>query len=100
MNCLCLVRPRYLALPAVALLLIDADKPARCEVEGAVELYALASRYPYVSNSRWFEDVAGRHIAAAAAQLPPDVVVASQERGRARDLGATVEELLVELEKS
>jgi hypothetical protein len=52
-----------------------------------------------VANSRWFEDVAGRHIAAAAAaQLPPDAVAAAQERGRVRDLWATVEQLLAELE--
>jgi tetratricopeptide (TPR) repeat protein len=67
------------------------------EVERAVELYALASRYPRVANSRWFEDVAGRHIATVAATLPPDVVAAARERGRARDLEATVEELLAEL---
>jgi hypothetical protein len=29
--------------------------------------------------------------------LPPDVVAAAQERGRARDLWATAEELLQEL---
>ena len=63
-----------------------------------MELYALASRYPFVANSRWFEDVAGKHIAAVAATLPPEVVAAAQECGRARDLGATVAELLAELE--
>jgi hypothetical protein len=77
----------------MALLLAD-----RGETERAVELYALASRYPFVANSAWFEDVAGRHIAAVAARLPPDAVVAAQERGRARDLDATVAELLTELE--
>ena len=84
--------PRITALPATALLLADRGEPER-----AVELYALASRYPYVAHSRWFEDAAGKHIAALAAGLPPDVVSAAQERGRARDLDATVEELLVEL---
>ena len=79
------------ALPAVALLLADCG-----QVERAVELYALASRYPFVAHSRWFEDVAGRHIAAAAATLPPNVVTAAQERGRARDLDATIRELLAE----
>jgi hypothetical protein len=59
--------------------------------------YALASRYPRVANSRWFEDIAGRHLAAVAATLLPDVVSAAQERGRARDLEATVAELLIEL---
>jgi predicted ATPase/DNA-binding SARP family transcriptional activator len=81
------------ALPAVALLLAD-----RGEVERAVEVYALASRYPFVANSRWFEDVAGKHIAAVAATLPPEAVAAAQERGRVRDLDATVAELLAELE--
>jgi hypothetical protein len=81
-----------LSLPAMALLFLDEGAPER-----AVELYALASRYPYVANSRWFEDVAGKEIAAAAESLPPDVVARAQERGRARDLWATMEELLEEL---
>ena len=68
------------------------------EHERAAELYALASRYPYVANSRWFEDVFGRHIEAVAAALPPEVAEAARERGRARDLDATVNGLLVELE--
>jgi tetratricopeptide (TPR) repeat protein len=82
------------ALPAAALLLAD-----RGAGERAVELYALASRYPFVSESRWFADVAGRHIDAVAASLPPDIVAAAKERGRARDPEATAEELLVELEE-
>jgi hypothetical protein len=83
------------ALPAIALLLAD-----RGQAERAVELYALASRYPQVSNAQWFEDVAGKEIAAVAATLKPDVVAAAQERGRARDLEATAGELLAELEDS
>jgi tetratricopeptide (TPR) repeat protein len=81
------------AFPPAALLLSD-----KGEAERAVELYVLASHYPYVANSRWFEDVAGNHIAAAAATLPPEVVSAAQQRGRARDLWETAEELLEELE--
>jgi tetratricopeptide (TPR) repeat protein len=81
-----------MALPTVALLLAEQN-----ELERAVELYALASRLPAVAG-RWFDDVFGRHIAAAAATLPPDVVAAAQERGRQRELWATVEELLTELE--
>jgi tetratricopeptide (TPR) repeat protein len=86
--------PPIIALPAVALLLVDQN-----QVERAVELYALAIRYPYVSHSRWFEDVAGKHVVAVAAALPAEVVAAAQERGRQRDLWATVEELLAELEE-
>jgi ATP/maltotriose-dependent transcriptional regulator MalT len=84
--------PLLFALPAVALLRVR-----RGQSERAIELYALASRYPVVANSRWFEDVAGRHITAAAAALPPDVVAAARERGRARDLWATAKDLLDEL---
>jgi hypothetical protein len=50
---------------------------------GNRRLFAL--RHPYVANSRWFEDVAGREIAAAGS-LTPDVVTHTHERGRARDL--------------
>ncbi|MBU1877557.1 MAG: tetratricopeptide repeat protein [Chloroflexi bacterium] len=87
------VMPLIWALPAVALLLADQG-----EKERAVEVYALASRYPLVARSRWFEDVAGRHIAAVAGTLPPGVVMAARERGRDRDLEAVVAELLAELE--
>ena len=48
---------------------------------------------------QWFGGVAGKHIAAAAATLPPEVVAVAQERGRARDLDATVAELLAQLEE-
>ena len=81
-----------LTLSGVSLLLVDQGKAER-----AVELYALASHYPMVSNSRWFEDIAGRHIATAAALLLPEIVEAARERGFARDLQATVAELLDEL---
>ena len=82
-----------LAQTAVAMLLATEGRTER-----AVELYALASRYPHVANSQWYEDVVGKHIAAVAATLPPDVVSAAQQRGRARDLWETAEELLEELE--
>jgi tetratricopeptide (TPR) repeat protein len=81
-------------LPTAALLLADQGENAQ-----AVELYALALRYAIISNSRWFEDVAGREIAALAASLPLEVAAAAQERGRRRDLQETALELLVEIER-
>ena len=83
----------FTTLPAVALFLAD-----RGEVERAVEVYAAASAHPYVSGSRWFEDVAGRRIATLAEGLPPGVAEAARERGAARDIWAVAEELLAELE--
>ena len=64
--------------------------------ERAVELYALASRYPLVARSRWFADVAGNTVAEVAATLPAERVVILEKRGRARNLEATVEEFLAE----
>lgn len=62
-----------------------------------MELYALASRYPYFGNSCFREDVIGKHIAAATATLPPEVIEAAQARGRSRDLSETAAGLLDEL---
>ena len=81
-------------LPAIALFLAHLG-----DAERAVELYALASSYPYVANSHWYEDLAGQRIAAVAVTLPPAVVQAAQKRGRARDLWATAQELLEDLRK-
>jgi hypothetical protein len=83
--------PLMHGLPGIALLLANEGQHER-----AVEVYALASRYPGVANSQRYKGVVGRHIAAAKS-LPQGVVAAAQERGRARDLHATVAELLAEL---
>ena len=72
--------------------------PHAAEEGGGVALYALASRHPEVANSRWFEDVFGRHIDAVAASLPPEVVAEARERGRSKSLDATAKELLIEFE--
>jgi DNA-binding SARP family transcriptional activator/predicted ATPase len=86
------VLPLLWALPAMALVLAGEG-----ENERAVELYALASRYPLVAQSRWFEDVAGNALAEVAATLPAERVAILQERGRTRNLEATAAELLAEL---
>jgi DNA-binding SARP family transcriptional activator/predicted ATPase len=86
------VPPLLWAFPAAALLLASEG-----ESERTVELYALASRYPFVANSRWFEDVAGKALSEVAASLPAERVAVLQERGRTRDLEAAVAELLAEL---
>lgn len=87
--------PILYALVAEALLLVD-----RGEVERGIEIYALAERYPFVEKSRWFEDIAGRELSAAAESLPPTVVAAARERGRGRDVWESAAELLGELERS
>ena len=86
--------PLLQALPAVALLMASHGKRER-----SLELFALAWQQPRASNSRWFQDVYCKPMAAIAAGLPPEIIAAAQERGRARDLQATVQELLAELER-
>ncbi len=88
------VLPLLWALPATALLLAGEG-----ENEQAIELYALASRYPFVAKSRWFADVVGSQVTAAAAALPAERVATLEERGRTRNLEATAAELLTELRR-
>ena len=79
-------------LPGIALLFVDEG-----EVERAVELYSLASTQGIVANSKWFADIAGEEIAAAAAQLPAEVVEAARARGQSLDMVETGKKLLNEL---
>ena len=53
-----------------------------------------------MAHSQWFEDVFGKHIAAAAEGLSPEAVEAARERGRARDVWETAKELLEELSRT
>jgi len=63
-----------------------------------VELYALAATHGIVANSKWFDDIAGDEIAAAAEKLPAEVAKAAKARGRSLDLWDTAADLLEELE--
>lgn len=65
------------------------------EAEKAILYHTVVMGHPAVANSRWFHDVAGRELAAIAASLPPAVTAAAQERGKALDLRAAADELLV-----
>jgi DNA-binding SARP family transcriptional activator/predicted ATPase len=81
-------------LPGVALLMVS-----RGEIERAVELYALASRHPLVTNARWFADIAGRFIADAAAELPSNVVSAARARALALSLDGAMAGVMAELDE-
>jgi tetratricopeptide (TPR) repeat protein len=82
-------------MAVIPVLLADEDEDEL--KERAVELYALAESLPFIANSQLFADIAGKHIAAVAATLAPDVVLAVQARGRALDWWETAEGLLEEL---
>jgi tetratricopeptide (TPR) repeat protein len=82
------------ALAGAALLLAKSG-----EVERALELYALASRYPFVDNSRWFEDVVGKEITAEGQSLPAQLRDEARERGRQLNLWRTANALLGDLKE-
>lgn len=79
-------------IPAAALLAAGLD-----DVEWAVELYALACRYPYVGKSHWYDDIAGKEINQAALDLSPDVIKAAQARGNSLDIWDSIEQLTAKL---
>lgn len=65
--------------------------------ERAIELFSLATRYPYVSNSRWLMDTAGYEINRSISELPADFVRSHQARGRVLDVWNTAAALRDEL---
>jgi predicted ATPase/DNA-binding SARP family transcriptional activator len=66
------------------------------ERERALEILTLAVHHP--ASIEAARDIAASLVAQLAAELPPDVVAEAYECGRARDLEATVAELLAELD--
>lgn len=92
--------PLNFALPAAARLLAwrstqtEEAAEARRLQEQAVEIYALAARYPSVSKSAFIEGVTGAYIRATTADLPAEVLQAAQERGQKGDLFTAVPALI------
>jgi hypothetical protein len=84
--------PVIYGLPAAALLLADQGAAVR-----AVEVYACASRYEFVADSRWFEDVVAEPLAAAVALLPAEQAEAARAWGQALELNVLAGELLAEI---
>jgi predicted ATPase/DNA-binding SARP family transcriptional activator len=80
------------SLGAAALYLADQG-----DLERAVEIYALASRYPWIAKSQWYQDVIEAPLKNLTAHLSFEVIAAAKKRGRERDLKGTVQELLTEL---
>lgn len=65
--------------------------------ERAVELYGLATRYPYVSKSRWLMDTAGLEIEESIRELPVDFVATHRARGRVLEVWGAAAALREEL---
>jgi DNA-binding SARP family transcriptional activator/predicted ATPase len=66
------------------------------KTEQAVEIYSLAGSYPFVGNSRWFQDVFGLHIETARENLPKTRAELAALGGQNRDLWGTASELLLD----
>jgi hypothetical protein len=79
--------PAIQALPAIALL-----ASYQGDIEWSVEVYTLARTYPFIGNSQWFKDMAGKLLDAAATQLPKEVEKAVSSRGKSLDLWQVIEE--------
>jgi hypothetical protein len=84
--------PLMYGLPVAARLLAG-----RGDVERAVEVYACAGRSGFVANSRWFQDLVGAPLDAAAAGLSGQVLAAARERGQAQEWEALAAQVLAEL---
>jgi hypothetical protein len=80
------------ALPGLALYLARSG-----EVERAAAVWAQALCHPFVANAQYYEDVVGRVVAEATADLPPDMLAAARENGRSLDIWGMSEQLLAEL---
>ena len=80
---------KVLNLANAAVCLAINDEPSR-----AIELYTLASRYPYVGKSLYWEDVAGKVVSQAAKALPAIAVSEAQRAGQEDDLDTIMKELL------
>lgn len=59
----------------------------------AVEFYALATRFPYLGNSRYWWDLAGKRMNELAARIPGEAREAAEQRGKIRDLDEAFNEI-------
>jgi hypothetical protein len=52
------------------------------DLERRIEIYALASRYPWIEKSQWYQDVIEAPLKNLTAHLSFDVIAAAKKRGR------------------
>jgi predicted ATPase/DNA-binding SARP family transcriptional activator len=81
-----------MVLIGIALLLIDEG-----QVERAIELDEVTQRFPLIEKSPWYNGLLRRLLDQLVCNVTSETVRAARERGRQRDLFATVQELLQEI---
>ncbi len=80
----------FYALGILALLLAQRGQ----EIQ-AVEVYSLIERYPFVANSKWFQDVIGHPLdEVVTGKLTTGEVKAARQRAEALEVWSTVRQLL------
>ena len=84
--------PARFAVQSYSLLIADAG-----QIEYGLELHTFVMQHPYFGNSVYRQDITGRHIDEYAATLAPEQRQRAKARGEARDLWATVDEVLAAL---
>jgi serine/threonine protein kinase/tetratricopeptide (TPR) repeat protein len=86
---------RRMSLVILDLIGIASLMKAEGKMDKGLELLTLVIHHPI--SWQMAKDQAAPLIAKLEAELPPDIVAAAKERGRARDLESTIAELLAEL---
>lgn len=82
----------FYALGALALLLDQ-----RGQAIQAIETYSMIARYPFVANSKWFQDVIGNRLEQLAANhLPAKEIDAARQRAGSMEVWGTVRQMLKE----
>ena len=76
-------------LPACATALFDKNMSVK-----SVEINALACTFPFVANSKLFDDIASKDVNLVEASLDPKIVKMAKKRGKERDPWQAAEELL------
>lgn len=72
-------------------------KAEQGDLERAIDLYALAIRYPYLGNSRYWWDVAGKRIHELTAGILSEAREAAVQHGKTRDLDEAFDEIRAEI---
>ena len=52
----------------------------------AIEVYSLVSRYNFVANSKWFDDVFGHRLESVVNSLPTQEVDVARKRAQSMDV--------------
>lgn len=79
----------FYALATAALLLVHQAR----EIQ-AIEIFDMISRYNFVANSRWFDDIFGHHLETVADNLPSENVDSARIQANSMNVWETAKKLM------